>query len=68
MLDSLLVLGELPGTDYEITFWQVVVLYLLLLIAWSQRKKLTLPSPRRTIRQILTHFQSKKGQQLKLPL
>jgi hypothetical protein len=68
MLDSLLVLGEIPGTDYEITFSQVVGLYLLAPGLWVVRKKLLLPSPKRTLRQILTQLYTKKGQQLKLPL
>ena len=68
MLDFLLVLGQVPGTNFQITFYELVAIYALLPFLWLARKKLLHIDPCRTTRNLFVYLHSKKGQQLKLPL
>lgn len=68
MWDFLIVLGEVPGTDYEITFSQIVGFCLFAGIVWTVRKRSLIAHPRRNIHQLWLQQRFKKGQQLKLPV
>lgn len=66
MWDFLLVLGQVPGTNFEITFSEVVGFCILLAFLWAARKKVLHFNLKRTARLLIIHSRAKKGQQLKL--
>ena len=68
MLDFLLVLGQVPGTNFQITFSELVAFYISVPLIWAVRKKMLHTDPRRTARLTLIYLQTRKGQQLKLPV
>ncbi|MEX0881406.1 MAG: hypothetical protein WDZ34_00775 [Candidatus Saccharimonadales bacterium] len=68
MWDFLLVLGQVPGTKFVITFSEVVGFCILTPLLWAARKKYLHTDLRRTIRLLTVHLRSKKGQQLRLPV
>lgn len=68
MWDFLLVLGRVPGTDFVITFTEVIGFCLVLAFFWLAWKKLPRADIRRSGRLILTYALTRKGQQLKLPV
>lgn len=69
MWDFLLVLGQVPGTDIQITFLEVVIFCLLICSLLLSRKKIL------KVKHIYKHLSNmhiylryKKGAQLHLPL
>ena len=68
MWDFLLVLGLVPGTNFQITFSELVAFYILLPFLWAARKKLLHKNPKRTVSNLVIYLQTKKGQQLRLPV
>jgi hypothetical protein len=68
MWDFLLVLGRVPGTNFVITFSEVIGFCLVLPFVWLGRKKLLKADIRLSGRLILTYVLTRKGQQLKLPV
>jgi hypothetical protein len=68
MWNFLLVLGQVPGTKFVITFSEVVGFCIVAPILWMAYKKLFHIDPRRTIHLLITHLRTKKGQQLRLPV
>ena len=68
MLDFLLVLGLVPGTNFQITFAELVAIYITVPLLWAVRKQILHIYPRRTANNMLIYMQFRKGQQLRLPL
>ena len=68
MWDFLLVLGQVPGTNIEITFSEVVGFCILTGLLWAFRKKFIHKDLKRSARLLITHIHTKKGQQLRLPV
>lgn len=60
----LLILGQVPGTDIRITFWDLLVILILSIILWRNRK--TLLHPSYILHLIKIHLRTRKGQQLRL--
>ena len=73
MWDFLLVLGQIPGTNIQITFLDLVGFCLLLLVTLLVRKKhlklgLSPKSWTHAVRHWRSYLLVKKGTQLKLPV
>ncbi|HEX5394804.1 MAG TPA: hypothetical protein VFW52_00350 [Candidatus Saccharimonadales bacterium] len=68
MWDFLLVLGRVPGTNLVITFSEIIGFSCFLPFIWLAHKRLLHADLRRTLRLLQLHLQTKKGQQLKLPV
>jgi hypothetical protein len=68
MWDFLLVLGRVPGTNFVITFSEVIGFCLYLPFAWLAWKQLLTFNLRRSTRLIITYASTRKGQQLRLPV
>lgn len=70
MLNQLLVLGQIPGTSFQLTFYDylglVGVIFCLGLLYW--RRFIRLPNLRRQIYYLRLYFSIKRGQQLSLPV
>lgn len=66
MWELLLVLGQVPGTNYEITFAQVVLFCLMAPLMWLAYRRLLRLNPRKSANLIITYLKTRKGQQLKL--
>lgn len=69
MWDFLLVLGQVPGTDIQITFLELLLATALAAAFLLYRKHLLKASTlNHLIHQLLLYLRTKRGQQLKLPL
>ena len=66
MWDFLIVLGQVPGTNFVITFSEIIGFCLLMPFLWAARKRLLRANPKRTVYLLAVYLQTKKGQQLKL--
>ncbi len=68
MWDFLLVLGQVPGTDIQITFLEVVLFCLLISLFWFSRKQLLkLRLVYKYLANLHIYLRVKKGAQLHLP-
>lgn len=68
MWDFLLVLGEVPGTDFRITFAEILIFCLFISLIWLARKRLLSLKPTQYLQAYRRQLFAKKGQQLKLPV
>jgi len=68
MLDFLLVLGLVPGTNFQITFAELVAFYISIPFLWAARRRIVHISPLRTAHTVIIYSRFRKGQQLRLPL
>ncbi len=66
MWDFLLVLGQIPGTDIQVTFLEIIGAFILVILAFLARKKLV--HSWHKIQLLHLYLHTKKGQQLKLSL
>lgn len=69
MWETLLALGQIPGTNIQITFTELLIVVELILLAYLFRNKIgKLLHFRQTLHLIHLYLLTKKGQQLKLPV
>ena len=68
MWDFLLVLGRVPGTNFVITFSEVLCLCAVLPLVWLARNRLLHADLRRSGRLLVLFITTRKGQQLRLPV
>lgn len=69
MLGFLLVLGQIPGTNFQITFSELLILLLLAIVIWEARRmNLHLKDVKKLPAYLKFHLLIRKGAQLKLPL
>lgn len=68
MWDFLLVLGQVPGTNFVITFTEVVGFCILTSFLWATHRKLLHKGLRQTARLLLIYLKTRKGRQLRLPV
>jgi hypothetical protein len=68
MWDFLIILGRVPGTNFQITFEEIVGFCLFAALLWLMRKRAGLIHLKTTLRILWLAWRIKKGQQLKLSL
>ncbi|OGL26465.1 hypothetical protein A3E49_00915 [Candidatus Saccharibacteria bacterium RIFCSPHIGHO2_12_FULL_49_19] len=66
-LDFFIVLGQVPGTDLQITFNQIVIFSVVAPLLWISGKKFLHVDFKRAILLAAVYIHTKKGQQLRLP-
>ncbi len=69
MLDFLLVLGQIPGTSYQVSFEELMTTCLTVGIIWyAHKKRWTVADAKRPVHLVRVYLSTKRGAQLKLPV
>jgi hypothetical protein len=69
MLDFLLVLGQIPGTNFQVSFEELITIYLAVGLAWYvHHRRWTVADAQRAARLTRLYVSTKKGTQLKLSI